>query len=1162
MPSRIKSPSPLGRDLGWGYIKVFKCVCPGLAKDCVLFLCKIRTLHSIIEMIYFDSYLIYNHMLKTLFKILITALLLNSGASQAQNEFITLWNLSISGSSATQLVFYTSSGPINYSWETYPTATLSGSGSLSSDYVTITGLPANATIKLKIAPNNLQWFSVQYSIDQSRLIDILHWGTTAWTSMGGAFAGCNNLQISATDVPNLTGVTSMRDMFNGCSTLNSPTNIGNWNTANVIDMSAMFWDASAFNQSIGGWNTAKVVDMSSMFRFASVFNQNIGGWNTAKVTNMNFMFYGASKFNQNVGGWNTSIVTNMGNMFAVASEFNQNIGGWNTQNVTDMSGMFVGPSSFNQNIGSWNTSNVTNTGSMFLNASSFNQNIGAWNTINVVNMLAMFQGASAFNQNIGAWNTSRAVVMASMFADATIFNQSIAGWNTSNVVDMSGMFRSAAAFNQNIGGWNTSNVIQMSGMFIGANAFNQNISGWNTAKVVDMNNMFFGAIAFNQNIAGWNISNVTNMAGMFAASLAFNQTLAAWGTKLNASVDLNYFLNGSGMSVANYDATLNGFSAGTVTSRNMGAIYLKYSCAALTARSNLTNTKGWTITGDSLSSPSFSFGSTTTICSGTIAPVLPTISTNSITGTWSPSVVSNTISGIYTFTGACNSTLFYVTINNNKPTLIATQPINQSVCGGALATFAVSATGNNLIYAWNTGETTSTISKSITGTYLATVTGSCGSAISNPVSLTVNPITSIATQPVSKTACIGSNATFAVSATGTGVLSYAWSNSLSATNTMITSIAGSNYRVTVSGACGSAISNPTTLTINALTDISTQPISQTSCPRLNAPFTVSATGTNLAYEWSNGASTTNSMRTSVPGIYVVTVSGTCGSVVSTPTTLTSNAITAIVTQPISQTSCAGLNASFVVSATGTGALTYTWSNGLSTTNTMITSTPGTYLVTVSGTCDAAVSSPVSLVANNCTPISTVTVTGLSASRSLASINTAILVSLTGYGFQRGATVTIGGVVLTNVSVVGNVLTGTIPAGSTIINPNSPSVVVQNPNQLPSVAVSLTPSIINATNIQSSSFQDIVLNIYPNPTTGLWSVGTRLEACSYSACSYSACSYSACAYMACSYLEVYNSLGSIVYSQPIISEITQVNAHLVKGIYLVKVGNSSAKLVVE
>ena len=95
--------------------------------------------------------------------------------------------------------------------------------------------------------------------DMLKLLTIEQWGKGKWTSMGYAFAGCDNLAGQATDSPDLSAVT---------------------------DTSYMFAGADAFNQDIGAWNTANVTDMSYMFQNASVFNQDIGGWNTANVTNM------------------------------------------------------------------------------------------------------------------------------------------------------------------------------------------------------------------------------------------------------------------------------------------------------------------------------------------------------------------------------------------------------------------------------------------------------------------------------------------------------------------------------------------------------------------------------------------------------------------------------------------------------------------------------------------------------------------------------------------------------------------------------------------------------------------------------------------------------------------------------------------------------------
>ena len=318
--------------------------------------------------------------------------------------------------------------------------------------------------------------------DKDKITDIIQWGTGAWNSMARAFKGCSNLSsYSAIDTPDLSGVTSMSEMFH-----TTPFNgdIGSWDTSNVTDMSGVFSGATSFNQDIGSWDTSNVSDMTNLFFYATSFNQDIGGWNTSSVTSMYSMFQSASVFNQNIGGWNTQNVTTMAAMFANASAFNQSIGGWNTQSVVDMNSMFSGASAFNQNINTWNTSIVNNMSGMFTNATVFNQPLGSpllfsgWNTFSVTNMSSMFSGAFAFDQDIGSWNTSSVTDMNNMFYLASSFNQPIVSWDTQNVTNMERMFMGATLFDKDISNWNTSLVTNMDQMFQSASSFNWDLSGW------------------------------------------------------------------------------------------------------------------------------------------------------------------------------------------------------------------------------------------------------------------------------------------------------------------------------------------------------------------------------------------------------------------------------------------------------------------------------------------------------------------------------------------------------------------------------------------------------------------------------------------------------------------------------------------------------------
>ena len=361
--------------------------------------------------------------------------------------------------------------------------------------------------------------------DAFHLRYIHQWGDISWTTMEQAFSGASNMEYNAKDAPDLSGVTSMTQMFSDAYAFNG--DISSWDVSKVTDMSGMFSGARAFNQNISSWDVSKVTDMSGMFRNAHAFNQNISSWDVLKVTDMSETFNSALAFNQDISSWDVSKVTDMSFMLTT-SAFNQNISSWDVSKVTDMSDMFSFIPAFNGDISSWDVSSVTDMSYMFPSAAAFNGNISSWDVSSVTDMNTMFSSARVFNGNISSWDVSSVTDMSYMFPSAAAFNGNISSWDVSSVTDMNHMFYIASAFNQNISTWDVSSVTDMSGMFRDAAAFNGDISPWDVSSVTDMGTMFASAAAFNGDISLWDVSSVTDMRFMFASAAAFNGDISLW----------------------------------------------------------------------------------------------------------------------------------------------------------------------------------------------------------------------------------------------------------------------------------------------------------------------------------------------------------------------------------------------------------------------------------------------------------------------------------------------------------------------------------------------------------------------------------------------------------------------------------------------------------
>jgi|GEM_PF-1039523 len=368
--------------------------------------------------------------------------------------------------------------------------------------------------------------------------------------------------------------------------------------------------------------------------------------------------------------------------------------------------------------------------------------------------------------------------------------------------------------------------------------------------------------------------------------------------------------------------------------------------------------------------------------------------------------------------GVLNSNGATLTVNDDI--IIATHPADEEICEGDNATFSINATGSSLTYQWKynginivdggsiSGATTNTLNiNAVTlanaGSYTCELTGTCGSQNSNPASLVVDETIVISSNPQNKTGCPGDNILFSVAATGTN-LTYQWEKDgaiiIGETNAglLLNNIATGDaavYRCVISGDCGTLNSTGATLSVNTDISITQQPANDEICEGSNTSFVVVATGTGVTYQWKlNGVnladggaisgSTTSNLDINPAvladaGVYTCEISGSCGTLSTTPANLVVDENINISAHPQNVTACPTDNANFSVAVIGTN-LTYQWQkDGVNLggeTNTNLTlaavtdANEGMYQCVITGDCGVVTSNGANLVVDEAVSITT------------------------------------------------------------------------------------------------------------------------------------------------------------------------------------------------
>jgi len=505
--------------------------------------------------------------------------------------FVTEWQTTLSPQTITIPLIQSS---------TYTITTSEGDSAINftGTYPTVT-FPTAGTHQV-IINGDVKRIHFNNTGDRENILDVKQWGTdTTWASFIGAFYGCNQLNVTATDAPNLSSVYSMLNAFRDTN-LTTFNNLNNWDVSNVTNMNTMFYNSS-FNQDIGNWDVSNVTSILGMFRNTS-FNQDISNWDTSSVTDMGTMF-NTSSFNQDIGNWDVSSVTDMAGMF-VSTPFNQDIGNWDIINVTDFTNFLrsttLSTSNYDALLIGWE---ATLQGT-YLNGAGY----GATISINFGNSKYTSGGAAEAARNslettfgwaisdggIGAfadnvfvteWQTATAnetltipmvtsntydVVVLSDTYNQVLLNQT--GSTTTAAIPTAGTYQVGIIGNaQQIKFDNTGDKLKIYdvkqwGTDIAWTSFEDAFQGCNQLNVTatDAPNLSSVTTTLNafrdtnlttfNNVNNWDVSNVTNMRLMFYSS-AFNQNIGNWDVS-NVTEMISMFRNTSfNQDIGNWDVS-------------------------------------------------------------------------------------------------------------------------------------------------------------------------------------------------------------------------------------------------------------------------------------------------------------------------------------------------------------------------------------------------------------------------------------------------------------------------------------------------------------------------------------------------------------------------------------------------------------------------------
>lgn len=475
--------------------------------------------------------------------------------------------------------------------------------------------------------------------DEQKITDISQWGNLIiGTDENYYFYGCSSLDVSATDVLDISGMTRLLSLFRGCSSLTT-LNVSTWDMSNITTLYHAFqkcYDLTTLD--VSHWDISNVTSLSNAFREChDLTTLDVSNWDVGNVTTLHDSFVNCQSLTTlDVSNWDVSNVESMKYAFygcdSMTVEQMGAVKDWDIESLEDATG-FMGSSPNSMSIPDysellirWEDQTHQDDVVISFNAAIYDPDFtldGFAKTAAEARTALVDDGWTITDGGprsfISIWDTTKTSIGSSNSDQITLpliatgtydFLVEWGDGNTDHItayddVAITHTYSSAETYEVHISGqiegWQFANggdklkitdISQWGNLIVGTDeggyfdrCENLSVSATdvlNVSNVTDMNHMFYKT-DFNQDIQNWNTINVTNMQNMLRDT-PFNQDISNLNT---TNVD-----NMSGML---HGSSIN-YSLSDLNTTNVDDIqYMLYNCGDMSSV-NLGTVKNWTIT--------------------------------------------------------------------------------------------------------------------------------------------------------------------------------------------------------------------------------------------------------------------------------------------------------------------------------------------------------------------------------------------------------------------------------------------------------------------------------------------------------------------------------------------------------------------------------------